>query len=120
MPALLSQPPMPRAKSDPAALFDPECWIYDPVARVGIPRETIRPCSCGSTGFVLILRGDGTTTFPVHCAACYVEPRFRMARPDDLDYATLDVGTGRVTYTRDAAEINRHRRMAEARAKSGR
>lgn len=109
----------PDTPLDHAAMFPELEWIYDPISRTAIARSALRPCSCGSTRFVYIARGSGTSDFHVYCEQCRAVPRFHMARKGDLVYARLDVATGLVTYSMSHDDIRR-RVAAMARAKEAR
>jgi hypothetical protein len=100
-------PPEPDADADADAasrLFDPALYHYDPVSRCGLPYDGMRPCSCGCTQFMLVMRGEDTRCHVI-CQACYGDVRFRLARPDDLVYGHLDKRTKVVTYNRPLGEL---------------
>lgn len=96
---------IPAAAPDPSALFDPKFWFYDIIARVGLPYDLMKPCSCGSFSFVFITRGINSRDHHVYCERCLPDPRYRMSRPQDLIYAKLDVRTKVVTYTMPIEQI---------------
>lgn len=116
-----SQPPLlleplttPPASSD---LFPADEWLYDPISRTGMPIDSIRPCSCGSTTFLMLTRGEGSADHHTYCDRCYANPRYRMSRPEDLIYGRLDVNTLEVVQLMPTDEILQ-RRAALARATS--
>jgi hypothetical protein len=95
-----------------AAVFPDDRWIYDPVSKSAIARDLLRSCSCGSARFVYVARPGvgGQIDAHVYCQHCRENREFRwcrMKREGDVVYADLDAASGRVTYTRQEAEIRR-------------
>jgi hypothetical protein len=106
--------PVLEPATDPAKLFDPKHWFYDPVSRRGLPYDGMRPCSCGSLIYLFITRGIGDRDHHVFCETCYADPRYRLSRPQDLIYAKLDKRTKTVTYTRSIEQILEMRKRIKA------
>jgi hypothetical protein len=74
----------------PASLFGVG-WSACPHCGCGVPLDALRPCSCGSTEFLVVEGGGFCRKL---CAACYGNPRLRMARPDDRVIGSFDAATG--------------------------
>lgn len=96
--------PLKSAVDEAAKLFDPKLWFYDRVSRKGLPYDLMRACSCGCRVFNMVMRGPGDRDCHVVCQVCYKDSRYRLWHKNDIVYATLDVRTKRVTYTRPIAE----------------
>lgn len=90
----------PPPVDDRSALFPDDIWIYDRVTVSGIARDLLRPCECGSTLFVMILRTDGRSDHGAYCEACYRGKRHRLARKGDLIYGRLDAAEGILAYSK--------------------
>jgi hypothetical protein len=93
---------------------DPGAWLLDEVAQVAVARDGRRPCSCGGTRFVLVMRGDGSMCH-AFCAACYGRHGSTLAKKDDVTYGTLTIGGGPI-YIGDVPALQAHRERLKAEA----
>ena len=82
------------------SLFPADEWLVIPGTRIGLPLSVIRPCRCGCTKFVAVACSPRSADIRIACYDCYHEPRNRMQRKGDVQFASLNVNEKAFTHVR--------------------
>lgn len=90
-----------------------DAWVFDEVAETALARSDLRPCGCGSTRFVLVMRGDGSACH-AYCGSCHGRHGSTLARKDDVVYGELS--GGRIAYRDGVPALRAHRERLKAEA----